>query len=350
MQQNARPVARRSEHGPVHGLLSHSIAPKAVKVICMLVITVHSFSNKSKFPADSVKEMRGIVLLPTCRDLFHGVNLDNKELIRRVTIEDDCYEDHHKVFKEEPSDHEERCYDILCSFGIDPLTPQFSWAHETLQDIRICGYEIICASILTGVTSSTLNLKAIITATCTDYQCMEPLHVLMLVVRVLNRMLWYTMTAIDPSYLQHVAQSEVPKLLHRTRDHIEASLRGEQTFSETASLDITRDCGRAWLRRSAANLIRAMFPPREKKVSANSQAREYFLGTFQVPLLGDALLSLWISTCGVGQDSLDKTSLQFSFDTISHAAELAPKDKLIFYGPLLQVALKAAVLKLGDLD
>lgn len=350
MQQIVRPVAKKSEPGPVHCLLSRAIAPKAVEIICMLVSNLHSFFNQTKFPTDSADEFRGSVLLPTCRDLVHAVNLDNKEVIRRVTIEHDSYEDHHKAFREGPSAHEERCYDILCSYGIDPPNPKFAWARESLQDMRICGYEIIRASIMSGVTSSTLHLNAILTAICTDYLYIEPLHLLMLIVRVLNPMLSYTLTATDPSFLQHVAQSNVPRLLHRTRDHIEASLRGAQTFSETPSLDISRDCGRAWLRRSAANLIRAMFPPREKKESAHTQVREYFPATFQVPLLGDALSSLWIATCSVGQDSLEKTSLQFSLETVSHAADLAPKDKFVFFEPFLQVSLKAAVLKLGDSD
>ncbi|PXF42912.1 hypothetical protein BWQ96_07359 [Gracilariopsis chorda] len=223
--------------------------------------------------------MRGSVLIATCRDLVHALNVDNKEIFRRVTIEHDSYEDHHKVFREAPSAPEERCYDILCSSRIDPPNSQLAKARETLQDIRICGYEIIRASILSAVTSSTLHLKAILTAICTDYQYMHPLHLLMLIVRVLNLMLSYTMTAIDPSFLQHVAHSDVPKLLHRTRDQIEASLRGVQTFNETASLDVPHDCGRAWLRTSAENLIRAMFPPREKERAQTLRLQS----TFQHP-------------------------------------------------------------------
>ncbi|CAN8070194.1 unnamed protein product, partial [Agarophyton chilense] len=349
MHQISRPMAKRSKTTLTPGILSHAIAPKAVEVTSYMVSTLHAFYSRAKFPRDNADKLRRNILLPTCKDLVHIVNLDNKEVIRRVTDEHDSYEDVQKGFREGPSVHEERSYDILCSYGIQPPDPQFAWIRETFQNLRTCGYEIIRACVLSGVTKSPEHLRVILRAICTDVQYMEPLHLLMLISRIISPLLSFSIVSTDPSFLELVGQSDVPKLLHRVREHINVSIKGAQTFNETSTLDISRDCGRAWLRRAAANLISGIYPVfTEKTDSDGPQMEEFFPFPFQVPLLGEALIALWTTVCSPGQDANTRNSFQYAFNTVLHAAELSPRANFQFFAPLLDVCFKAAVLNAGD--
>ncbi|KAI0562963.1 Armadillo-like helical domain containing protein [Gracilaria domingensis] len=351
MHQISRPVAKEkgSKLNLTSGMLSHAIAPKAVEVVSVLLPTLHAFFNPAKFPRDKTDKLRYNVLLPTCKYLVYLVNLDSSEILKRVGDGHESYEERPRAFREGPSVQEERSYDILSSYGIDPPDRQFAWIRETLHSLRISGYETIRACVLSGVTKSPTHLNTLLRAFCMDFQCLEPYHLLGIVSRILGPLLSFSIVSADPSFLENVAQSEVPKLLHHVGEHIAASIQGADTFSDTSALDIYRGCCRSWLRRAATNLISGMYPfPGEKNEPVGPQFDEYFPPQFQVPVLGAALYSLWLSACNPGKDANDKTSFQFPFAVISRAAGVSPRSQFHFFGRLLEASFRAAVLNAGE--
>eukprot|EP00178_Gracilaria_changii_P015023 TRINITY_DN4216_c0_g1_i1.p1 TRINITY_DN4216_c0_g1~~TRINITY_DN4216_c0_g1_i1.p1 ORF type:complete len:1248 (+),score=173.85 TRINITY_DN4216_c0_g1_i1:87-3746(+) len=349
MHQVSRPMARRSRTSISTGILSHAIAPKAVQIASVMLSTLHGFFNPAKFRPVHDDKLRRNVLLPTCKHLVHVVKLDNPDVLKRVADEHDSYEEKQKAFREGPTVQEERCYDILCTYGIDPPDSRFAWIRETLYSLRTTGYEIVRACILSGVTKSSKHLTVILGALCTDFEYVETDHLLRLISRVLSPLFSFSVVSTDPSFLEQVAKSDVPKLLLRTRELIDASIKGAQMSSDSSVLDISRDFGRLWLHRAAINLITGMYPPvREKTDSSNAQVAEYFPPQFQVPVLGDALAALWITACSPGHDTDDKSSFRYAFDTVSLAADVAPRPSFQFFGQFLEVAFGAAVLTVGE--
>ncbi|KAI0559188.1 hypothetical protein FGB62_165g021 [Gracilaria domingensis] len=136
---------------------------------CMMLSTLHGFFNPARFRRDNTDKLRRNVLLPTCKYLVHVVNLDNPDVLKRVADEHDSYEERQAAFREGPTVQEQRCYGILCSYGIDQPDSQFAWIRETLNSLRTSGYEIVhfgrswlrraAVNLITGIYPSARDRK-----------------------------------------------------------------------------------------------------------------------------------------------------------------------------------------------
>ncbi|CAN8074159.1 unnamed protein product [Agarophyton chilense] len=259
----SRPIAKGSKVDLNTGIISHATAPKAVDAKTYLV---------------------------------HVFNLGNPDAPKTVADEHDLYEERQTAFRDGPPGQEERGYDILCSYEIDPPDPQIPSIRETLNSLRTSGYEIIRVCVLSGGKRYPKHFTVILRAFCTYFRFMETLHLLELNSRVLFPLVSFYVVSADPSILEHAARSDVSKLLQQVKELLEISIKGVQVSSELSALHISLDFVTSWLRRATVNLLTGNNPSlRRKKDSAEAQNEVYVSLQLQVPVLRDSFSALWIT-------------------------------------------------------
>lgn len=325
-----RPISKLSGPIPLPGVLSRSIAPRSVEVACTLIKCLHAMYNRKKFPVGIHED----ALHPTSREVAYLLNLEMQKGIEQVAQRE-----------KNASLTEQRASATLESHGVDPPDETHGWLRESLRDLRRSAYEILRAAILSGVTQSPPHLQSLVEAVCSDFESIEPLHLLLIITRVLQPLLSHSVVAAGPAYLETLAVSPIAALVRHVRLHVDASQKGKSVFSSTATLDIARDHARRAIARSAADMLAVIYPRREQsKAEDNRDVPEHFPLVFKAGQLGTELALLWQTICNPGESRLDQGAARVGFALVVTAAEVAPQSEFVFFAPLLHGSLRTAVL------
>lgn len=345
-QKIVRPAARANSPIGLPGILSSSIAPNSIEVCCMLIKSLHGLYNNHKFPLDDAEGMRKTMLLPTSKELTFLLNLDSREQIEKVIAMDAGKPAANLQFG---SVGEQRSVELLRTYGVEPPNPAHSGLREMLKDLRRSCNEIVRASILSGVSKSSLHMGALLSAICSDYQYMEPVHLVGVVSRVLQPMFSYQVASACPEIFEIVGRSEIPAVLKHIRNEIESCQKEKVILSDSPTLDMARDHGRKLLSRAVADMIAGMFPRVAEKTKDGEKGAvgEYCPAIFAIEKkLGLEMGLLWLRICNDGYvpNILDQGATRICFNQVVAAVEMCPQSAFWFFGLLLHASLRTAVL------
>lgn len=342
VHQVVRPLAKKQSPLPIPGVLSRAVAPKSADLGCAFISVLHGLYNDEKFKLPSRDDLVN-VLHPTCRELLDPLNLENPDHMVRTSSSEGANDE------QQPGlDIEQRSEELIRASGLTPPDPKRRVIRQQLREMRRSAYEVVRATIFSGVTKSPQHVNNLLTAVCTDCTNMEPVHLLLLMSRVLMPLFSFTVCSTDASFLEMVASSDMPALIRHIRELILASQKNMAIFSATQLLDVSRENGRTMIARSAADIIFAMYP----KIDAlGKDAKARFAGFMAPPVqagkLGEEWMALWETICNPGRHLLDKGAARVGFQAISVAAELAPENQFGFFNGLLVAALRTTVLNSG---
>lgn len=331
--------------------LSNSIAPLCVEVAVKLIPILHGMYDDVKFPLRDQERYQS-ALLPTSREVACLLNLDGSSMLNAVHIPevdaDGLVVDSATL---------ERSCDKLRQFGIVPPDPAHQKVRETLRLLRIGSYELIRNSLLSGVTASDLYLGQIVSAMCSSYQYLEPLHMYYLVNRVLRIMLSHQVVSTDARFMASISASPgVCGIVTRMNEQIGSTSSSGIVSSDNATLDFAREHGRLRLCQGGADLIAGLF----SKVVRSTAMPEVFksgppsegVAFAPVPLCGNTALShaLWSlvrTLCGPDVARADSAASRTTCNVIARAAHQAPEDLGVDFAGALVACFHTAVCTHG---
>lgn len=386
MHQVVRPVAKVNTPLPLPGILSRAVAPKAVEVSSSLVAAVHSlYASKASELGRLDQDMVGI-LQPTCREVAYVLNLDTGENMPKGIGElvehggsgsggSEGNEGGGKVEADldnreevKPSPGETRSTQVLLANGVSPPDERFARLRERLRDLRRAGYEIMRAAILSGAAESESHLRILITAafgstakamleqekrskdnsgTIINYNAMEPLHVLLLIVRVVTPLLSYSVCeSAGARWMGTAGKLGLNAFLRWVVNLVIGAQRSVDMFGETRVLDLTRESARQMIARTVAGCISAMWPrdEGEEKRDDRSQTQPFIPCALKVDGVRDVIIELWAVVCG---GTSDQGAAKIALSTVARAADLAGRQDFPTFVPVVQAALRVAVVFRG---
>lgn len=324
---------------PEKSLLSRSIAPRSVEIVCRVIVCLHALYNRAKF-----SPCQPGLLFPTSREIVSVLNLENMEDTSRGTA--GC-SDFGGGSDADGSAAELRARDTLTSLGVEAPEDCMNGVRERLRDIRKGAYEIARACVLSGVTRSADHLRALIGALCTDVESMEGWHLVQLTSRVLTPLFSYAVCMADVRYLQVLEEGSMLRVLKLLKQGIEDAHRGRQIFSEARVLDFAREHARTCFARVTADLLAALYPRALKEKDGKKEEKieqdiRYAPPALTCGQLGQMLIQLWIMVCKP-VSGLDKGASRVAQTLVITAAESAPDGSYGLFEPLLKACLETCV-------
>lgn len=354
MHQMVRPLAKSSVRIPIPGILSRSIAPKAVEISSLLITSLHGMCELTSVDSGRMEALRNMIH-PTCREIAFLLNLDVVESAPRgiVPIAEAAVGDVSGVMV--ASAGEQRSSDALAAVCLAPPDKRYGLLRERLRDLRRGGYEMMRAGLYSGATLSETHLRALLTAVCSFRERIEPFHMQSVIARIVLPLLSFGVCGAGSEFLQRVGGTGFDGLLQVMGEHIVVAQRGAGSFSTTRVMEFARDHSRDLIARAVADMLAAMYPKAEVGGEAKVEVKQRM--TFVPPVLrveglGMGIVQLWKSVCDVTVNGqLDYGSARVALNLAVTAADLAGPGDFAVFGGLLTSALRTAVLgsrKAGD--
>lgn len=345
VHQIVRPASKANARIPLPGILSRSIAPKAVEIGCMLITSLHNMCNINNEKKDRMEAFISM-MQPTSREVSYLLNLDVVENIPKGVgelVESSAPELENGT---KPSLGEQRSAEALQANGVTPASEKYARLRERLRDLRRGGNEMIRAAIYSGATHSPSHLLVIANTVCGNCERVEPYHLLSIMSRVLTPMLSYGVCSVDSNFLNGLKETGMGRLVRLIREHIVGGQRGLEIFSETTLMDLARENGRQMLSRCATDMLASMYPRVEHgEDKLERRVETLFLpGVFRVEGLGMEVLRLWQTICDAGNGKLDLGPARSSLNLIHNVVEIAGDGDFEVYGSLLTSCVRTAVV------
>lgn len=340
IHQIVRPITK-SVTTVNHGPLSRAVAPRVLEIGCALVTTLHGMQGRAGMIFENREDVESI-LQPTCRELAFLLNLDTVAPSSKNEKGLTEYVADHDGLDRKCSVGEVNAASILHANGVPLPDERFGWIREKLRDLRRGGYEMLRAAIFSGAAQSNQHVQAIVFACCSDAKRIEPYHIDSILGRVVAPLLSFKVSAAGSDFLGVIGDSGLAPFLRAVRELVVKAQRETEIFSSSGLMDIAREHGRRMAARGAAELLSSMYP-RIDTVDGKTQHVTYIPPAFRFGLLAEEIISLWYSISDAGGAILEYGPARVSFQTLTHAVELADTSGFSIYGRLLPAALHTAV-------